>query len=201
MISGHFARTASLKYLLSFITGLWLAWPSSSFLLSMCRTWASILSQVVQKMLRILACIIICISHGFWVPGLSYRDRMYCLMQVLIPSRDPFPSLCLSALSFVLVLFLRAHLPMMAPCESANTYLSDFIHSELWYETWNCYISSGRIPFSWQSSHFLDEYVRFQKSLNGSDAGMENKRNQLLHPLAEKSDSPPKIGIACKTRR
>lgn len=127
MIPGHFAYIASLKYLLSFIAGLWLSWPSPSFLLCICRTRVSILFQVVQKTLRTLACIIVCISHGFWVPVLSHRDRMYCFLQVLIPSRDLFPSFCLPALSSVLVLFLRAHLPMMAPCDSANTSdLSDY---------------------------------------------------------------------------
>lgn len=65
MIPGHFACIASLKYLLSFIAVLWLSWPSPSFLLCMCRTRVSILFHVVQKMLRTLACIIICISHGF----------------------------------------------------------------------------------------------------------------------------------------
>lgn len=59
----------------------------------------------------------------------------------------------------------------------------------------------GGFHFHGKSSHFLDEYVRFQKLLNVSDAEMKNKRNQLLHPLAEKSDSPPRIDIALKTRR
>lgn len=49
----------------------------------------------------------------------------------------------------------------------------------------------GGFHFHDKSSHFFDEYVRFQKPLNVSDAGIK-KINQLF-PLAVKCDSSPRI--------
>lgn len=45
----------------------------------------------------------------------------------------------------------------------------------------------GGFHFHGKSSHFLDEYVRFQKPLNGSNAGIKKiKKNKPAAPSSSK---------------
>lgn len=58
----------------------------------------------------------------------------------------------------------------------------------------------GRFHFHVKISPFADKYVRFQKALNGSDAGMKNKRNQLFYFPAEKAIPTKNMALPSKSR-